>query len=129
MAVRNEDCRSGDFTVTRCRQGYLIGQVTPELGPGTWWSYVATVKNLGDALSQATALARHSDSRAWYVGDGSSNEAIPLDDVQAEVAFQITEVSRLERGSNSERDGPVWASHQNAAERLVGMPRFERGTP
>jgi hypothetical protein len=82
MPDREERCLPGDFTVTPIPDGYLIGESMPKLGPGPWWSYVAIVRSLEEALGQATTLARRSGSRAWFFEGGATYRAIPLDDRQ-----------------------------------------------
>ena len=79
MSDKTECCVPGDFTVTPVHTGYLIGQVTPQLSPGPWWSYVATVREFEAAVNQARALARHEDSRAWFFDGGDSYRPIPTE--------------------------------------------------
>jgi hypothetical protein len=80
MPDREECCLPGDFTVTPIPDGYLIGESMPQLGPGPWWSYVAIMKDLRDAIDQARTLARRADSRAWFFEGGTTYRPIPLDD-------------------------------------------------
>jgi len=80
MTNREECCLPGDFTVTPIHGGYLIGEAMPQLGPGPWWTYVAIMEGLPEAINQARTLARRADSRAWFFEGGSNYRAIPLDE-------------------------------------------------
>jgi hypothetical protein len=81
VSDREGCCQPGDFTVTPIPDGYLIGESMPKLGPGPWWSYVAIVRGLDEAIDQARTLAQRSGSKAWFFEGGATvYRSIPVDE-------------------------------------------------
>lgn len=64
--------------MTRIPNGYLLGRVVEQQGPGPWWTYVATVSTLDAAMAEARRLAAKAGVRAWLHQQHDQYEPIDL---------------------------------------------------
>ena len=74
-------CEPGDITLTQVPGGWLVGRALEQLGPGPWWTYVATYSTLEEALRQARELTTAANVRAWFHESGERYRLIPSEDL------------------------------------------------
>jgi hypothetical protein len=79
-----EDRRPGDITITPLRNGYLLGRVLPERGPGPWWEYVGIESDFEKALAHARHLARRDEVNAWLFDGHDRYRLLPADEPESE---------------------------------------------
>ena len=68
----------GDILVIPIPDGFMLGRVLPELGPGPWWEYIKIATDQNAALEEARLMAHEAKVRAWLHRDGDEYAPIPV---------------------------------------------------